>query len=179
LRKDEKLAPKELQWIPQAEKGVASTVDALQMAASERRVNRRHGGGNLLGLVLTKEDKAEGEVEVFFKQLWWVPHSPSTRVSQPPHNLFWVWSDLWESKTFHVGDLHPVQPRDTLSLDPKVCTFVAKIWGKGERESFVQVLKNSMAGRENKGRGRGCGGRKDFWADQNWWNPNYPPPPSP
>jgi hypothetical protein len=130
--------------------------------------------GNLLGLVLTKEDKAEGEVEVFFKQLWWVPHSPSTRVSQPPHNLFWVWSDLWESKTFHVGDLHPVQPRDTLSLDLKVCTFVAKIWGKGERESFVQVLKNSMAGRENKGRGRGCGGRKDFWADQNWWNPNYP-----
>jgi hypothetical protein len=81
LRKDEKLVPKELQWIPQAEKGVASTVDALQMAASERRVNRRHGGGNLSGLVLTKEDKAEEEVEVFFRQLWWVPHSPLPRVS--------------------------------------------------------------------------------------------------
>jgi hypothetical protein len=67
--KDGKLAPKELQWIPQAKRGEASTAGALQMEASERRVNRRYGGRTLSGLVLTEEDKVEGEIEVFFGHL--------------------------------------------------------------------------------------------------------------
>jgi hypothetical protein len=71
--------------------------------------------------------------------------------------MFWIRSDLWATKMFRVSDLHLVQPGDTLCQEPKVYSFAGEIWGKGERESFAQVLRSSMAGRTNRGRGRGVG----------------------
>jgi hypothetical protein len=68
-----------------------------------------------------------GGIEEFFGQLWWVPLSPSPRVGQPPPNLFWIRRDLWISKSFTTGDCFPVQPGDTLTPDPKLCTFAEDI----------------------------------------------------
>jgi hypothetical protein len=132
--------------------------------------------------MMTEEDKEEGAIESFFRQLWWVPLSLPPRVIQLPPKLFWVRANLWAAKSFRVNNLHPVQPVDIFDQDSKICTFASEIWGKGEHESFDQVLKNSMAGRATQGRVRGHGGREEFWNEQGWWNPNYPlhpgfPPP--
>jgi hypothetical protein len=40
----------------------------------------------------------------------------------------------------------------------------------------VKVLKEGMAGRAGRGRGRGCGGRDEFWEeDPSWWNTGFGP----
>jgi hypothetical protein len=50
-----------------------------------------------------------------------------------------------------------VQPDDVLKQDWKDFDFARDIWGKGERDSFLIVLKEGMAGRAGRGRGRGRG----------------------
>jgi hypothetical protein len=69
-----------------------------------------------------------------------------------------------------------VQPGDVLKHEWKDFDFTRDIWGKGERESFLSVLKEGMAGRAGHGRGRGRGRGEDFWVEgQKWWNAGYHP----
>jgi hypothetical protein len=78
---------------------------------------------------------------------------------------------------FQAKDYFPVQVGDTLQEDPKSGEFVKDFWGRGERESFVKVHKNGMAGRAGKGRGRGGRGEEmSSWGeDPSLWNPGFGP----
>jgi hypothetical protein len=78
-----------------------------------------------------------------------------TSVSQttnPAATLVWIRKDKWESRNFTPGDCFPVGSQDTLGKSPKKLNFAEQIWGRGERRSFVQAVKETMAGR-----GRGSG----------------------
>jgi hypothetical protein len=49
-----------------------------------------------------------------------------------------------------------------LKEDPQVSSFTEDIWGKGEKASFIQVLKGEIAGRAGRGKGRGHAGRDEY-----------------
>jgi hypothetical protein len=117
-----------------------------------------------------REDEEEGEIENFFGQLWWVPPPSSPRVCSST-NLVWIYHDLWISRSFRVSDCFSVQPGDTLKPELKVCNFTDGIWGRGEHDSFLQVLKEGTAGRA--GRSRGQNNMDEFWNDQSWWNHEF------
>jgi hypothetical protein len=71
-----------------------------------------------------------------------------------------------------------VQPDDVLKQDWMDFEFTRDIWGKGERDLFLRVLKEGMACRAGRERGRGRGRGGDYWGEgQNWWNTGYPPHP--
>jgi hypothetical protein len=60
----EKLAPRRLRWIPWVEMELDSPMDALQMAASERRGCCRHGGVSLSGASLKRKTRQKGESKI-------------------------------------------------------------------------------------------------------------------
>jgi hypothetical protein len=159
------------------------SMDASHMASSERQpqIQRTSQGSP------QRPQSEEGEgIESFFEQLWLVP-SRRGRVSQFHPSLFWIRRDLWESRQFGAGDCFPVKRSDVLKPDPKQGNFASDFWGKGVRSSFLEVAQVGMAGRVNRGRSRGRGGRgEDQWdgrgsrfeeeqwnAGQGWWNPNF------
>jgi hypothetical protein len=74
-------------------------------------------------------------------------------------------------------DCYPVQPGDTLRQDLNKGSFATDCWGKGERDSFLKVLTEGMAGRPFRGRGCGRGGREEeqWGGDSGWWNQGFPP----
>jgi hypothetical protein len=92
------------------------------------------------GETLSAEDD-EGVIEEYFGQLWWIPQSPPPRVNQRSPHLLWIFKDLWEGKLFSTADCFPVQPSDVLKQDWKELDFARDVWGKGERDSFLQVLR--------------------------------------
>jgi hypothetical protein len=69
-----------------------------------------------------------------------------------------------------------VKPSDVLREDPKTTSFVRDFWGRGERESFAQVLKDSMVGRARRDRGWGRGFREEesWGGEPGWWNQGFP-----
>lgn len=54
-------------------------------------------------------------MEEFFGQLWLVPTStPKSRVSRKESDSeFWIWTDLWEAKSFESGDCFRFVEGDT------------------------------------------------------------------
>lgn len=130
-------------------------------------------------------DPEEGEIHDFWGQLWLVPNSQprkrGARVqAERGEHLVWIQKELWDSKKFTPSDCCPVGEGDTWAKSPSKLSAAAVIWGEEGRRSFVQVVKESMAGR---GRGRGPRPRSDGDWDR-WggggWNPyHFPPPPPP
>jgi hypothetical protein len=124
----------------------------------------------------------EGAIEEFFGQLWLFPSAGSSqpekaRVSQRDSqaHLVWIRRDLWESKSFTPEDCCALGSNDTWVKAPVKLSFAEAVWGKGERESFVQVVKKSMAGR-----GRGGGRMRPRNPEEEWgWGGGYPPYPHP
>jgi hypothetical protein len=66
---------------------------------------------------------------------------------------------------FKPADLIHVQPGDVLREDQKKLDFACDIWGKGERDPFLEVLRTGMVGRVGRGRGRGRGRGEEFWGE--------------
>jgi hypothetical protein len=125
-----------------------AAMDAQQVATSGSQPEFLRSGKTL-----SAEDD-EGVIEEYFGQLWWIPRSPPPRVNQRSPHLLWICKDLWEGKSFSMADCFPVQPGDVLKQDWKELDFARDVWGKGERDSFLQVLREGMAGRAARGRGR-------------------------
>jgi hypothetical protein len=120
------------------------------------------------------------ELVEFYGQLWSVSCPTAPRVSQIRPNWFWIWRDLWETRSFSWKDCHSVKAEDTPRADSKEGKFAEDFWGGGELYSFRDVLKGEMAGHGNHGRGRGRGGRfqEEQWGGPSgWWNQAYPPSP--
>ena len=127
-------------------------------------------------------DDEEGAVLEFFGQLWFIPETP------PPQprvrfgkggvardDLVWIEKKLWERNSFTPEDCFPVGDADVWSKSPAKLSFAERIWGRGEKRSFVQVIK-SMAGRGRGGRPRD---REGVWEDWHGVPPPHPyPPPS-
>jgi hypothetical protein len=107
------------------------------------------------------------EIQEFWGQLWFVPNATSrARVREVrDESLVWIRRDLWLAKSFKPTDCFPVGEGDKWDEPLSKLSFAEDIWGKGERESFVAVVKASMAGR-----GRGSGphprGSEENW--ENW-----------
>jgi hypothetical protein len=129
-------------------------MDVQQVASSSPRAGILCSGERLSVAHFGSEAEDGGAIEEFFGHLWWVPQSPPPRVSQYPPNLLWIHRDLWEKKSFKVKDCFPVQPGDVPRQDWKELDFAWDVWGKGERDSFLKVLKAGIAGRGGRGRGR-------------------------
>ena len=69
--------------------------------------------------------------------------------------LVWIRKDLWESKSFTPEDCHPVGEGDRWVKDPVKLNFAEDYWRKGDKASFVEVVKAMVA----HGRGRGLRAR--------------------
>jgi hypothetical protein len=132
-----------------------SAMDAIHLSSMER-CNRF--GTIQRDTVLAGEEEG---VKSFFGQLWSVLRPRAVRASQIHPTLFWIRQDLWESKTFGAVDCYLVKHSNVLCLDPKQGTFTADFWACGERRSYSEVVQGGMAGRPNRGRGRGCGAREE------------------
>ena len=99
----------------------------------------------------------EDEFQSFWGQLWFFPSaSPKpteARVLDKKRvNLFWIRKDLQEARSFEVADCHPVGEGDSWTKSPSKLNFAEDIWARGEKETFISILKGVMAGR---GRGQG------------------------
>jgi hypothetical protein len=124
----------------------------------------------------------EGAIEEFFGQLWFFPTESSAgrpRVSQNTNSaatLVWIRKDKWESGIFNPEDCFPVGSQDALGKSPKKLNFAEQIWGRGERKSFIQTVKEAMAGR-----GRGGGRMHPRYPEEEGggWGTQYPPNPYP
>jgi hypothetical protein len=84
--------------------GQEAAMDEFQVASFGYCSRSRLGGARLSVRPISVEDAEGGEIEDFLGQLWWVPLSPSPRVSRSPPNLFWIRHDIWESKKFNTRD---------------------------------------------------------------------------
>jgi hypothetical protein len=96
------------------------------------------------GVVARNPDPLEdgGAIMEFFGQLWYVPDSthPDSRVREgvtAQGELVWIAKEKWEMGAFAVEDCFPIGARDVWSKDPVSLNFAEKVWGKGERKSFI------------------------------------------
>lgn len=147
-------------WRPRRRTGIAPTI---------RRVSHRREERPKIQDPLEEGD----EIQAFWGQLWFmpssIPKSPQTR--GPERSLVWIRRDLWEKKTFQSSDCYPVGDGDSWVKSPVKLNFAEDLWAKGERETFISVLKRAMAGR---GRGRGPRPRSNEEEWEEWggnaWN---------
>lgn len=126
---------------------------------------RKQGTSSILreqrnrGRAQDPDTQEEGAIQEFFGQLWLVPSSPKSsarsreEAKAAQEGLVWIRKDRWESNSFTPDDCFPVRGGDTLGKSPTRLDFAGRIWGEGERASFAQVVKNSMANRGRGGRG--------------------------
>ncbi|TVU25198.1 hypothetical protein EJB05_27686, partial [Eragrostis curvula] len=144
--------------------GTRGTADSLQVARPRPQIPwRAESGRGARGSQLAAYLEEDGVVEELYGELWYIPNSPSdspadiarVRVAERASDggsLAWIRKDLWESKKFEAADCHPVTRGDQWVKQPQKLNFAEDCWGEGRKQTFVQAVKQVMAGR---GRGRG------------------------
>lgn len=136
----------------------------------------------------THHPGGEGELQDFWGQHWFTPNSnpsPSkARVREPHERLVWIRRELWNSKSFTQDDCFLASAGDAWVGVPRKLKFAELCWGDAMRESFVAIVKGSMAnrGRDRGPRPRSSDGDWVDWGGGGGWNqfpPNPYPPPQP
>lgn len=112
-------------------------------------------------------DEEEDEIQSFWGQLWFFPTTNTEKnnarvIDNKRSNLLWIRKDLWEARSFEVANCHLVGEGDSWTKSPSKLNFAEDCWARGEKKTFVSILKGVMAGR-----GRGQGPRPKS-ADEDW-----------
>lgn len=93
------------------------------------------------------------EIEDYWGQLWLIPKAQSeARVCQNRGDLVWIRRDKWEKREFTPADCFPVGAGDVWDREPNPLKFANLFWGESKK-TFLQIVKESMVGRNQRGRG--------------------------
>ncbi|CAN6216897.1 unnamed protein product [Urochloa humidicola] len=129
------------------------------------------------------DPSGEGAIQEFFGQLWFVPDpAPSRgrvrRGETTRSELVWIRKEKLESGDFAAQDCFPIGQGDTWDREPLSLNFAERIWGKGEKLTFIQAVKISMASRGRGGRNQRPRSPEEWEGWQEEGNRyQYPPPP--
>ncbi|CAO2148908.1 unnamed protein product [Urochloa humidicola] len=163
--------------------GTRGALETRQVAAADSSTNRIQASNP------TTRDgvdpSGEGAIQEFFDQLWFVPNSSPSRSrvrrgESTRSELVRIRKEKWESGEFAAQGCFPIGQRDIWDREPLSLNFAEKIWGKGERLTFVQAVKQSMARRGRGGRNQRPRSPEEWegWHEEGG-RYQYPPPQPP